>query len=361
MRLAFLGLSASGKTTLFNALTGAHASVGTYSGAGTEIHVGQICVPDTRLDVIQKIFHPKKVTSAIVEVVDTPPIAVASHENREGNARLIATLREAEGLVLVVRAFASDRVPHPRGGVDPVRDLGDLRTELVLADLDVVEKRIEKLCREIKRGHPAPTDAKELAALERCMPELDAGRGLANLDFTSEERKLLSSFAFLTMKPTLVVMNAGEEIPRKEAKRTWGEKNLAGFPSVEICAEWEMEVHELPKGEWDSYLSDIGIDEACDRRFVRAVYEMMDFVTFFTCNENELRAWHLPQYSAAVDAAAAVHTDMARGFIRAEVIAVEDLKRLGSVKAVRAEGKERLEGKTGPVHDGDLIHFRFSV
>jgi len=361
MRLAFLGLSASGKTTLFNALTGAHASVGTYSGAGTEIHIGQIHVDDARLDVIRKVFDPKKMTPAVVEVVDTPPLAVAAHESREGNARLIATLREADALVLLVRAFASGRVPHPRGTVDPARDLTDLRTELVVADLDIVEKRIGKLKRDIRRGQPAPTDAKELAALERCVPELDAGRGLAALEFSPEQQKLLSSFAFLTMKPVIVVMNVGEEIVRGDEKPTWSEKDVAGLRCLDICAEWEMEVHELPRAEWAEYLGDLGIEEPCDGRFVRVVYEVMDFVTFFTCNQNELRAWQLRRYSAAIDAAAAVHTDMARGFIRAEVIAVADLKELGSVKEVRSHGKERLEGKTGPVHDGDLIHFRFSV
>jgi len=361
MRLAFLGLSASGKTTLFNALTGAHASVGAYSGAGTEIHIGQMKVADPRLAVIRKAFNPKTVTPAIVEVVDTPPLAVAAHENREGNARLVATLREAEVLVLVVRAFAAQRVPHPRGTVDPLRDLTDLQTELVVADLDIVEKRVEKLKRNIARGHPEPTDAKELAALEHCKRELDAGRPVATVELGKEETKLLASFAFLTMKPILVVMNVGEEILRGEADRGWRERDLGGLACLEICAEWEMEVHELAKGEQQAYLSDVGIEEPCESRFVRTAYELMDVVTFFTCNENELRAWQLPRYSTAVEAAAAVHTDMARGFIRAEVIAVADLKELGSVKDVRAHGKERLEGKTGPVHDGDLIHFRFSV
>jgi len=361
MRLAFLGLSASGKTTLFNALTGAHQSVGTYSGAGTEIHIGRMDVTDARLDVIRSIFKPKKVTPAVVEVVDTPALAVAAHENREGNARLIATLREAEGLVCVVRAFASDRVPHPRGSVDPVRDLAELRTELVVADLDVVEKRLDKLATEIKRGHAPAAAPKEQAALRRCRKALDAGRGVTAADLNDEEVKLLSSFAFLTLKPMLVVMNVGEEILRGEASRTWGGGTFEGLPALEICSEWEMEVHDLPKDEWEAYLADLGIEEHCEDRFVRSAYALMDCITFFTCNENELRAWQLRRYSKAVEAAAAVHTDMATGFIRAEVVAVTDLKRLGSLKAVRAEGKERLEGKTGPVMDGDLIHFRFSV
>jgi len=361
MKLALLGLSASGKTTLFNALTGAHASVGTYSGAGTEIHIGQIHVSDHRLDVIQRVFKPRKVTPAILEVVDTPALAVASHENREGNARLIATLREADALVLVVRAFASDRVPHPKATVQPLRDLADLRTELVVADLDVVEKRIAKLRRDITRGGGTPTDTKELAALERCKPHLDAGRRVSNADLNKEEQKLLASFAFLTVKPTIIVMNVGEELLRGETQRTWTTEDFAGASGLEICAEWEMEVHELPKEEWKAYLGDVGIEEPCEGRFVHAAYQLLDLITFFTCNENELRAWQLPRYSTAIDAAACVHTDMARGFIRAEVIAVEDLKKFGSVKDIRTHGKERLEGKTGPVMDGDLIHFRFSV
>ena len=361
MRLAFLGLSASGKTTLFNALTGAHVSVGTYSGAGSEIRVGRIGVPDDRLEVIRNLFHPKKVTPAVVEVVDTVPLALAAHENREGNPRLIATLREAHGIVIVVRAFGSDRVPHPRESVDPLRDLNDLRTEFVVADLDIVEKRVTKLQRDISRGHAGPNDPKELAALQRCRQELDAGRGVTGAKLNPEEKKLLSSFAFLTMKPILVVLNVGEEVLVGKVRRAWDNRHFAGLPWLEICAEWEMEVHELPKEEWETYLAEVGIEEPCSGPFVRAAYQMMDLVTFFTCNENELRAWQLPRYSTAVDAAAAVHTDMARGFIRAEVIAVEDLKKFGSVKDVRTHGKERLEGKTGPVHDGDLIYFRFSV
>jgi GTP-binding protein YchF len=361
VRLAFLGLSASGKTTLFNALTGAHASVGTYSGAGAEVHIGRIEVADHRLNAIKHVFKPAKVTRAVVEVVDTPPLAVAAHENREGNARLLATLREADALVLVVRAFLSERVAHPRAVVDPMRDLRDLRTELVLADLDIVEKRIGKLHREIARGNAPASDPKELAALQRARPVLEAGSGVSNVPFTAEEKKLVSSFAFLTAKPVVAVMNVGEEALRGGTPGPWSGENLEGPASLDICAEWEMEVHDLPREEWSAYLADAGIAEPCAARFVREVCRMMDLVTFFTCNENELRAWQVRRYSTAVEAAAAVHTDMARGFIRAEVIAVEDLKRFGSVKDVRTHGKERLEGKTGPVMDGDLIHFRFSV
>jgi hypothetical protein len=361
MRLAFLGLSASGKTTLFNALTGAHASVGTYSGAGTEIHIGRIHVSDDRLQVIRSVFKPKKVTPAILEVVDTPALAVGAHENREGNARLVATLREADALGLVVRAFASDRVPHPKATVNPLRDLADLRTELVVADLDVVEKRTTKLKKDIGRGSGTPADTKELGVLDRCKKELDAGRGVSGAGLNRDEQKLVSSFAFLTLKPTMVLLNVGEELLRGQVKPTWKAEDFAEGACLEVCAEWEMEVHELPKEEWKAYLGDVGIEEPCEGRFVRAAYQLLDLITFFTCNENELRAWQLKRYSTAIDAAGSVHSDMARGFIRAEVIAVEDLKRLGSVRDVRTHGKERLEGKTGPVMDGDLIHFRFSV
>jgi hypothetical protein len=361
MRLAFLGLSACGKTTLFNALTGAHASVGTYSGVGTEVHIGRMLIRDDRLAIIEKAFHPKKVTPAAVEVVDTPPLAVGAHESREGNARLIATLREAQALVLVVRAFASDLVPHPKVSIEPVRDLNDLRAELIVADLDVTEKRIRKINIDIQRGNPTPTEPKELAALERCKAALDADKPLSSVGLNVDELKLLSSFAFLTLKPTLVVVNVGEETLRDPKRRTWSESAFGGLAHMEICAEWEMEVHELPEEEQAPYLADVGITEPCTDRFIREAYRLLDTVTFFTCNENELRAWQLRRYSTAIDAAASVHTDMARGFIRAEVIAVDDLKKFGSVKDVRSHGKERVEGKTGPVHDGDLIHFRFSV
>jgi hypothetical protein len=286
---------------------------------------------------------------------------VAAHENREGNARLVATLREARALALVVRAFKADAVPHPRTTVDPARDLAELLAELVVADLDIVEKRIDRLEKDIHRGYPGPTDARELAALERCKAQLDQGRGVRDAALNPEEQTLLSSFAFLTAKPTMAVINVGEEILLGDVRRSWSERDLAGLLAVEICAEWEMEVHELPKAEWAAYLADVGITEPCEPRFVRAAYALMDAITFFTCNENELRAWQLPRYSKAIDAAAVVHTDMAKGFIRAEVIAVKDLKELSSVKEVRSAGRERLEGKTGPVHDGDLIHFRFSV
>ncbi len=360
MRVAFLGLSASGKTTFFNALTGAHQSVGTYSGAGTAVHIAQVRVDDERLDILRRIVKPAKVTPAVVEVVDTPALAVGAHENKEGNARLVATLREAQALALVVRAFESDRVPHPRESIDPMRDLRDLRTELIVADLDVVEKRLRRIQVDFQRGHVQPNDAKERAALDLVKAELDAGRPATAARLNPDEIKMLSSFALLTLKPELVVLNVDEDILGGGHPRRWSLDNL-GAPALEVDAEWEMEIHELPKEDWKDYLAEMHIEEPCDRHFVRAVYKMLDVVTFFTCNENELRAWPLKRYSTAVEAAASVHTDMARGFIRAEVISVADLKTFGSIKDVRTHGKERLEGKTGPVHDGDLIHFRFSV
>ena len=361
MRLAFLGLSASGKTTLFNALTGAHASVGAYSGVGTEIHIGRMTVEDSRLKAVRKLFKPQKVTPAVVEVVDTPPLAVATHENREGNARLIATLREARALVLVIRAFADERVPHPKVTIDPKRDFDDLNAELVIADLDVAEKRIQKLHKAVHRGTADAVETKELHLLERCRERLDAGRSLTALDLNADEQKIISPFAFLTLKPVLVVVNVGEEVLGGEKPRTWTAQTFGGRPHLEVCAEWEMEVHELPEAEQAPYLADLGITERCEKRFVKAAYELLDMITFFTCNQKELRAWQLPRYSKALDAATEVHTDMARGFIRAEVIGIDDVRSHRSLKDIRADGKERIEGKTGPVHDGDLIHFRFSV
>ena len=360
MRVAFLGLSACGKTTLFNALTGAHASVGTYSGAGTSVHIGQVRVEDGRLDFLKRTLKPAKVTPAIVEVVDTPALAMGAHENKEGNARLMATLRESQALALVVRAFVSDRVAHPRASVDPMRDIRDLKTELAVADLDVVEKRIRRIQVDFQRGHVAANDPKEQAVLERVKKELDAGRGASAARLNVDEQKMLASYSLLTLKPTLVVFNVDEGHLLGASARPWSGVNLE-MPALEVDAEWEMEIHELPKEEWKDYLADMHIEEPCDGHFVRAVYAMMDFVTFFTCNENELRAWPLKRYSTAVDAAASVHTDMARGFIRAEVIAVDDLKKFATIKDVRTRGKERLEGKTGPILDGDLVHFRFSV
>ena len=190
--------------------------------------------------------------------------------------------------------------------------------------------------------------------------ELDAGRGAGAAKLNVDELKMLSSFALLTLKPALIILNVDESHLLGATPRPWNGVDL-GYPSIEVDAEWEMEIHELPKEEWGAYLADMKIADPCDRRFAAAVYKMMDFITFFTANENELRAWPLKRYSTAIDAAASVHSDMARGFIRAEVIAVEDLKKLGSIKDARSRGKERLEGRTGPILDGDLVHFRFSV
>ena len=344
MKVGLIGHRGAGKTTVFNMLTGLQAQVGAYGGK-EEVHLGVIKVPDARVDKLSQIFKPKKTTYAEIRFTDFP--ASQSEDNLKGNNSLVTQMREVDAMALVLRNFEP--------GADPIRKLNDLLTEMILADLTVVENRRMRLKKEKARPQ-------EEALLERCVAALESEKSLRNLEFSADEENILSGFGFLSRKPALALFNqaddkAGQPLPaayQDELKR----RELEGLP---LAGKVEMEVAQLDEGDRAAFLKEIGIQEPARERFIRASYRLMDLISFLTAGEDEVRAWTIPQGTVARKAAGKIHSDIERGFIRAEVIAYEDFIALGSETKCKEAGKLRLEGKDYVVQDGDIIHFRFAV
>jgi GTP-binding protein YchF len=374
VQIAIVGLAGSGKTTVFNTLTRGHAQTGGYGGM--ELHVGTVKVPDERLDRLAEIFKPKKIVHADVTYFDLPA-PPASTEGRVGTEELpadqLARLREADALLHVVRAFEDPAVPHAEGSVDAWRDLERLDLEFMLADLSVMEKRLERLKASGHHGTPAERDAndRELALLERLHTPLAAGQPLRDMAIDAEEEKSIRGFRFLTQKPVLVLLNVGEadlvrvggadstreaEMVAAIAGRYKHQRALVDALSAKI----EMELGELDPDEAGVFMEELGLHESSLDRVIRLSYRLLGLISFLTAGPDEVRAWPIPDGSSAVDAAGAIHTDLARGFIRAEVVPYEDLLALKTMAEARKHGKLRSEGKTYSVRDGDVVEVLFS-
>ncbi|MGA3030836.1 MAG: redox-regulated ATPase YchF [Candidatus Limnocylindrales bacterium] len=366
MQIAIVGLAGSGKTTVFNTLTRGHAQTGGYGGM--ELHVGTVKVPDERLDRLAEIFKPKKIVHADVTYFDlaAPP---ASIEGRVGTEELppdqLARLREADALLHVVRAFEDPAVPHADGSVDPWRDLERLDLEFVMADLSVMEKRLERLKASGHHGAPAEREAndRELALLERLHGPLAEGKPLRAVTLDPEEEKSIRGFRFLTQKPVLVLLNVGEaDLPREAeivagiASRYEGARTMVSALSAKI----EMELGELDPEEAGVFMDELGLTESSLSRVIGLSYRLLGLISFLTAGPDEVRAWPILAGSSAVDAAGAIHTDLAHGFIRAEVVPYEDLLALKTMAEARKHGKLRSEGKTYTVKDGDVVEILFS-
>ncbi|MGZ6339359.1 MAG: redox-regulated ATPase YchF [Candidatus Limnocylindrales bacterium] len=366
MQIAIVGLAASGKTTVFNTLTRGHVQTGGYGGL--ELHIGTVKVPDPRLDRLAAIFHPKKVVQADVTYVDlaAPP---ASSEGRVGTEELpaehLARLREADALLHVVRSFDDPAVPHPSGSVDPARDLEQLDLEFILADHAVAGRRIERLRQSGHHGMPAEREAndRELAILERLQAGLEAGRPVRGEPLMPDEEKTIRGFRFLTQKPVLVLLNIGEgDLPRAGeliASVAGGYDQRHSLVDA-LSARIEMELGELEPDDAAVFMAELGIAGSSLDRVISLSYRLLGLISFLTAGPDEVRAWPISDGSSAVDAASAIHTDLARGFIRAEVVPYDDLVALGSIAEARKHGKLRSEGKTYQVHDGDVVEVLFS-
>jgi len=360
LEIAIVGLARSGKTTVFNTLTRGNAETGGFGGM--TVNVGVVKVPDQRLNKLTELFKPKKEVPADVTYVDlpAPPTSADGVEAAEIPADQLARLRTADELLHVVRAFDDPSVPHPEGTVDAWRDLERLDLEFVLADLSQVEKRIEKLRIQGHHGSAAEREAndRELEVLDKLAPALREGKPIRHLELGDDEAKRVRGFRFLTEKPVLVLLNIGEaDIPRAAAVVSEvAAKYKFRHTQVEaLSAKIEMEIGQLDADEADVFRSDLGLTESSLERVIRLSYRLLGLISFFTAGPDETRAWTIPDGSTAVDAAAAIHTDLARGFIRAEVVTVEELLALGSMAEARKQGKLRSEGKTYLVKDGDNL------
>ncbi len=355
MRTAIIGLPMVGKTSLFTILTGPHkqARLGTM-----EARVGVARVPDPRVDALARLFQPQKVTYATVEYVDFPSI---SREVLQDPGYL-ASLRLADALAHVLRLFQSETVPHEKGSIDPVRDAADVETELILSDLLVAEKRLERLEKDRKKMKSAELDH-EFRLLEQVRAALESGRPLRALELSPEEEKRLRGFQFLTQKPLLYVLNVGEEdAPRlHQIEEEFRKGALAAHPRTAVTAiagKLEAELAELSPEETRQYLESFGLKESGLERLIAATYSLLGLMSVLTGSETEVRAWAIPLDTTALKAAGAIHTDFEKKFIRAEVVNWKDLVESGGFAGARERGLLRVEGKDYIVQDGDVLLIR---
>lgn len=342
MKIGLIGLRGAGKTTLFNMLTGLQAEIEVRK---EEAHLGVIKVPDKRVDKLAQIFIPKKTTYAEIRFTDFP--AVQGEDDLKSNNALVMQMRDVDAIALVLNDF------QPQA--EPITDLNRILTEMILADLTVVENRLMRLRKEKARPQ-------EEAFLRRCSKALENEESLRNVDFSADEENLLSGFGFLSRKPLLVLFNQSDNqagLPLPESHRE--ELRRRGLQGLGLAGKVEMEVAQLDPSDREAFLKDLGIQESARARFIQASYRLLNLISFMTGGEDEVRAWTITQGTSARKAAGKIHSDMERGFIRAEVITYEDFVAFGSEAKCKEAGKLRLEGKEYVVQDGDIIHFRFAV
>jgi GTP-binding protein YchF len=357
MKIGLIGLPRSGKTSLFNLLTGSTAATSAFGGARAEMHAGIARVPDERVDRLSALFNPKKTTRATFEVVDLAGISKGDRQGLDAKE-----FRSADALLHVVRAF-----PDAAGdAADPRRDIADLETELILADLEVVERRLERLEAQIKKKR-TEADVKEQAVLSAVKPGLEGETPIRAMALPEDDARLLRGFTFLSQKPILHCLNLAEKDLDRAATlaQSFGMKDVAQRAGTRlgwVSAVIEAEVAQLAGPEQAAFLADLGLTEPAITRVLQDCYALLGLISFFTVGDDEVRAWSIPEGTRAQDAAGAIHSDIARGFIRAEVVGYDDLVAAeGSMAAVRERGRFRLEGKDYRVRDGEICHFRFNV
>jgi hypothetical protein len=360
LRAGLIGYPATGKTTLFRLMTSAREGVRPGHHGKTEANVGVSRVPDPRLDRLTAMFKPRKHVPATVEFADLAGTA------RGGAKDLVdvAPFRDADALVHVLRAFRDESVPHV-GSIDPARDHRTMDEELMLADLGIVERRLDRLARDLKKA-ATPDLKREQEVLLTCKAALEGGRPLRELGLSGDDAKRLRGFQFLSAKPLLLVLNIDEaDLGRLgTAVEEAGLSRFASGPharAVALCAKIELEIAELDPQDAEAFLADLGLEESGLDRVIRASYDLLGYISFFTVGEDECRAWSIPRHTAAQDAAGEIHSDIARGFIRAEVVTYDHLVARGTLAACREHGELRLEGKEYVVQDGDVINVRFAT
>lgn len=356
MRLGIIGLPQSGKTTIFNALTRGNQPT-TTSGGRFEVHTGVVDVPDERVERLSTLFKPKKTIFAKVTYADIAGLDGSGGKGGISGA-LLNQLAQMDGFLLVIRCFEDENVPHPTGSVDPGRDVAAMEAELLINDLISVERKLERLGEERRKGagRDKATIEREFTLFERINTALTGEKPLRTLEFTPEEEKILSGFGLLTRKPMLVVFNLGEGQSLPEIK--YGGK---GSTAVALQGRLEMDIAQMPGDDAAVFLQEYGIEEPGLYRVIRLSYDLLGLQSFFTVGPDEVRAWTIERGASAYEAAGTIHSDLQRGFIRAEVIYWEDLLALGGLAEARAKGKLRLEGKEYIVQDGEIVHIRFNV
>jgi len=354
MQTGIIGLPQVGKTTLFRILTKANVE----AKGGQSTHVGVAKVPEPRLVELAKLYNPKKITYATVQYVDLPGV------QKERMRESLATLRDVDAIAHVIRVFDDPSVPHTEGSIDPLRDVTNLDLELILSDHEQISKRLERVEKDLKKKKE-PFLEHEKGVLEKCKGHLEAEKPLRELELTAEERKPISGFLFLSQRPMLYVLNLGDDEAAEMDKAIEKHKlgALQGRPNtavVAVCGRLEAELAEMDEQEAAELLASYGLKEPGLNRMIRATYDLMGLFPFFTAGEPEVRAWTIRKGSTAVKAAGEIHSDIEKGFIRAEVVQCDDLLAAGSIAAAKEKAQVRLEGKEYIVKEGDVILFRHS-
>lgn len=356
-----IGLPNVGKTTVFNALVGAGAVVANYPFSTVETNVGIAQVPDPRVDRLVEIFKSKKKTPSALEVRDIAGLVEGASTGEGLGNQFLSQIREVDALMHVVRCFQSGDVVHVSGTINPIRDIGTIETELMLADLEALDRRKQRVEKKVRAGDKKA--AFELTFLQRLMELLDKGEWLGNLSYQPEERTILDECQLLAAKPILFIANVSEGPNADEAMvktvREFAEKR--GARVVTICGQLEAELSSLPESERADFLREMGLTESGLVRLTREAYQLLNLITFFTAGETESRAWPLRKGLTAPQAAGKIHSDMERGFIRAEVYHYDDLIACGSEVKVKEKGLFRLEGRDYVIKEGDVVYFRFNV
>jgi GTP-binding protein YchF len=356
MKVALLGLFQSGKSTILASLCGKHIP----PPGSTTIEEAIVPVPDERLDWLTEHYKPKKTTHATIDCLDLPGFNFTDEHGRAAARRLINQIRTVDMLVLVVRAFENQAVPAYRNRIEPAGDLAELLTELLLSDLELVTTRIEKLEKHVHK--PTKTQAHdkvELALHKKLQETIEAEKPISSAIENEAEHEMIKSLGFLTLKPMAVVVNVGED--NLDKKYDFSAVIDSTVEIITICAELEYELTQLDAQSRKEFAADMGLTESAASKFVKSCYKTLGLISFLTVVSDELRAWPIKQGTTALDAAGKVHTDIKRGFIRAETFGFEELKEHGDEKALKAAGRIRLEGKDYIVKDGDIINFRFNV
>jgi hypothetical protein len=365
MNIGFAGLPMSGKTTVFNMATRSKAETRDYLSQTDQVNTGIIKVPDARIEALTEIFKPKKTVYATVEFIDIPGVTKSEGGSDSGLAgKTLAHVRGCDAIGLVVRLFGGTDVPHVYNRIDPRADMEELLLEFVFADLQVIQNKIERSRKELKAGKK-PEVVKELELMERLTKCLEENRLISELDLSPEEMALTRNYRFLTQKPIIAIGNCSEEQLKDRTQKAvtefqamCTEKRWLGLL---LAARTEMEIADLSPEEEMMFLQEYGITESGRSRLIQEAYRILNYISFLTVGEDEVRAWPIQQGTVAQKAAGKVHSDIERGFIRAEVVAYDVFREKGSLPAVKQAGAFRLEGKEYVVKDGDIINFRFNV
>lgn len=365
MRIALIGLSNSGKTTVFNSLTGLDLETTCYPSVSGDPHIAVVRVPDSRVDELSRLYQPKKTTYATVEYVDYVGLTKGDTEQ---NRRVFDVIKDSDALVHVIRGFHDDSVSHPHGDINPVRDVEIVEAELIFHDLELVEKRLQRMEEGIKKGKKP--DEAEKKVLLKCRGMLEREVPLRSVLFEEDELRSMKHLQFMSILPMIAVLNISEADLKSAAFDTiaasiegvlFRHSQLRATPPIMLSGKIEMEIAQLPPDEAGDFLSDIGISEPAMSRLIRVSYHLLGLISFFTVGDDEVRAWTVREGTSAQASAGKIHSDIERGFIRAEVISYDDFLQSGNMSSAKQRGLLRLEGKTYTVRDGDIINFRFNV